>query len=558
MRQVTQNSSFEAQADGKLSIPAIGLNIGGGVTSKTGVNDVATNTSNHIQETVGKVSSQLKADRQTKVSESREYGSEQRVTRKITNPNMCHGLNLDYFEILANYAVTTSLDKPNVKLCILLENPLIIVPSRQLLRMEEHILRPVLRAPNLAGGFDAARLLDARDRACVIICGACQCAPDGGQTAVDVAWQQVDQALTMMGQDATSLLSYSNSKEYGDYLFRGVKPPDLNLAIYHFKSWVFVRGLEEIAWELMSQIEETAFHKFGQSDADRLWYLLQAQAANFFDLPTLYKNYQSIFDKLSQDWANSQYPFATGFVVSSVGGLADGGIRPDVQRFSDAYKAYLNAVAAANTTATTPSPTGIDPQSAALDAFPAKDVAVAMEQEDSLLRHIGEQINYYRFVLWQALDSGTRSQMLRIMGLPTFADPIALAYEGNDLAFALDPDPASPLGEWITDNITNNLPDILDRSSLSQPTTGVMIDTRLSPCDACEDYVEQLRAAEIALRQAEARKAAAMADQEEQETERFKARLAQTPPLLTDPEPGQADLRLTLDNKTSNRDDVSG
>jgi hypothetical protein len=134
LKEVTRDSSFQAQARGELSIAAIGLTIGGGIDSKTAVRGVAKETHNHIEETVAKTGAKVKANRQTKIIVTSEFGREERTTRKVRNPNMCHALNLDYFEILANYTVRTEFDAAGVRLCVLLPNPVDFTVDRTLLR----------------------------------------------------------------------------------------------------------------------------------------------------------------------------------------------------------------------------------------------------------------------------------------------------------------------------------------------------------------------------------------------------------------------------------------
>ena len=86
-----------------------------------------------------KAATRVKNSRQTKVSETTESGREERVTRKLKNPNMCRVLNLDYFEVLSNYTVTTRLAAEEARLCLLVANPLTIGFDRATVRARRRV-----------------------------------------------------------------------------------------------------------------------------------------------------------------------------------------------------------------------------------------------------------------------------------------------------------------------------------------------------------------------------------------------------------------------------------
>src|SRR5581483_4476560 len=65
------------------------------------------NTTEKIRERTVQASHALKSTRKLRIEVSREVGREQRQTRVVANTNRCHTLNCHYFEIMANYVVTT-------------------------------------------------------------------------------------------------------------------------------------------------------------------------------------------------------------------------------------------------------------------------------------------------------------------------------------------------------------------------------------------------------------------------------------------------------------------
>jgi hypothetical protein len=78
------------------------------------------------------------------------------------------------------------------------------------------------------------------------------------------------------------------------------------------------------------------------------------------------------------------------------------------------------------------------------------------------------------------------------------------------------------------------------------PTPGIHLQTRLSECDACEPYIEGIRRAEVAKRNAEA-------EQAQLEAERYRKRLEKSDgdqTLLDDPSPTVIPpLRVVLDKE---------
>jgi hypothetical protein len=75
------------------------------------------------------------------------------------------------------------------------------------------------------------------------------------------------------------------------------------------------------------------------------------------------------------------------------------------------------------------------------------------------------------------------------------------------------------------------------------PTPGMAIESRLGKCSGCEDYLERSRAIEL-------RRLSAVADKEEHEAARLKARLDAMPPQLENDEIRLEPLRVELNRTT--------
>ena len=108
-----------------------------------------------------RLTERVKSTRQVKVLESRETGREDRVTRRIHNPNQGYALTLNCFEVLETYSVTTAL-KAGKQFCLLVEQPdLGPIDLPFVLAYQDRLQRALLSATYLPG-FAAARNLYAQ------------------------------------------------------------------------------------------------------------------------------------------------------------------------------------------------------------------------------------------------------------------------------------------------------------------------------------------------------------------------------------------------------------
>jgi hypothetical protein len=187
-KELTRDSNFHAEAsthvDVNIKMAEVGGNFGGmaGAGGGTGAKDTAKRTTELIHESTRKASMRVRATRQSKVSESHEFGSEQRSTRRIRNVNMCHALNLDYFEIIVNYDVKTSCLRQQAQLVVLVPLTTNYNWTRTAVRKYEPTLRAALLDRTFAPGFEASRLLAARDEAFKAVCEKATCSDEGRTT----------------------------------------------------------------------------------------------------------------------------------------------------------------------------------------------------------------------------------------------------------------------------------------------------------------------------------------------------------------------------------------
>ena len=182
-RDVAKQTSFQLSTGGKVGFNVakmVDVDMTTNVDAGEKVNDTCNTASHTISEATAHSVGKVRTSRSVKVTESREYGSEERVTRKLRNANTFHTLNLPFFEVLAHYRVVTRLRDDAVRLVALVDHP--GVPERDFtrttVRLNETALRLALMDRELEPGFAAARMLESVDRSCDVLCRSCPCPDD--------------------------------------------------------------------------------------------------------------------------------------------------------------------------------------------------------------------------------------------------------------------------------------------------------------------------------------------------------------------------------------------
>ena len=116
-------------------------------------------TVEHTVERTIEAASTIKNTRRLRVEVAREVGREEKQTRVIVNTNRCHALNAHYFEVMANYVVTT---RPvAIRPCILLACPEFRPANAKWVLSHENLLMQALLDPVFVPGFNAAKVLEA-------------------------------------------------------------------------------------------------------------------------------------------------------------------------------------------------------------------------------------------------------------------------------------------------------------------------------------------------------------------------------------------------------------
>lgn len=162
--EMKNNQEFTWQVSGGIDasysngVVTVNARAAASVENASRVENVARTARNHLSETTTKAAARVRSRRVTRINESIETGREDRVTRRIRNPNQCRTVTYDFFETLAHYEIELAFRKQRMRLVAMLRNPFDYDFTPELVRRNETGLRNALIDPALASGFDALRL----------------------------------------------------------------------------------------------------------------------------------------------------------------------------------------------------------------------------------------------------------------------------------------------------------------------------------------------------------------------------------------------------------------
>lgn len=544
LKELTRDSSFTFHAGLSVQVPVgdvpVGVDVG--VETRDSLRDVSRATQQTVNEAVRKASVRMKTSRQTKVTESEEFGRETRVTRKLRNPNLCRTLNIDMFEILSNYRVTTALLRERVALCVLVPMPVSMEVGREFLLVHEGVLRRALLSQVYAGGFDAARLLATWQRICEVKCAPpCPCeqtggVPPSGDPAVDAARQQVADAAAQVAASITAV----NAAKPDDLcdlacLRRGGDESVWAAAKTEYHRWLYSKLMDTIAprwWSTCRQFSQSTDRS--PEAAERFLQAANVQPADIFNLILL----GLTFYGKAAEFAGTLIALGCWNLWVMLTSIAfdDAGLDGAIAQLRAAVAAYRAAVEAARQPPAQGSPAETP---APAPEFPPRDLARALVDEAALIAHINGNAAYYRFALWEALAPNDRLTLLAGQGdLMSFLDPEVLGYVGTKIALPFRLKTDADVAEWFRGNVLDNdgLKELPQPFTVTLQTPGVMAETRLGQCDACEDFIVQHRDLDLQQKTAEVAAARQRAEQEKSEAQRYQMRLTQKQPLLEDPD----------------------
>jgi hypothetical protein len=569
LHELTKKDEFELKVTGSLDVQYNGgtvnvkVGVQGGAEKKTNAEDVTRNTTKAIAEGVRKSSAKVRTQRSSKVTETTETGSEQRITRKVRNPNLCHTLNLDYFEILTHYLVQTEFNEPGMRFCAMIPNPVAeraFAPS--FIRQHESPLRDALVDRSLSSGFESIRFLRAREIAMADLderrrnreqqpLAAPPEKTDKPQTPMTAAESAANNYLAALQHTARTLMKDTLAGQLNNALTaigRHNRPRDEDLDAG--KRWLaqqlFLRFFSQLSLQLR------ALAKAPDGPQIREWGpRLDPVVPGPASMPRpsqVNLQPQEIKEGLLTSAVDKQEPgLWWGWwwgELKRVGlfEAEDAGAGAQIEQFSTVYKAFLDGVGqqgadtegAKMTKQAQQAQDRLSDQDRLENDFPMRDAALAQERAEVLQAHFKEHAEHYSFALFQALPPQEQLNYIeRAMSSistgfdPGFFQPRVVSQIGTRLLVPLNHEMIPSAGDLLT-FLKEQIEVPRDVDAVLLPSPGMTIESRLGRCSAAEDFIEETRRLDIELRKAQVRQATA-------EAKRLEDRLAAQPPQLADP-----------------------
>lgn len=507
-RDIAKQTGFETNSSGKVGfkVGVVNADLSAGFNARTGINDAEKETRGAIAEATTRSAGRVRTGRTLKVVETREQGQESRTTRKLRNPNNCHTLTVAFSEILANYEVSTFVRADQARLVVLVNSASLQAVdhfTQAIIREHETPLRLALLDRALTDGFDAARFLDARERACRVLCDGCDCDPaiGGGQDST---------LLNNLRAAASTLATTLNTINGTPIVFplsvpvlaTPAQPPVDDVSRYAFK-----KALQYYAPALLSNLGA-----IGLSTTATNITAAQLESVNRFVSAIA----DDMYPKLTNDGAvrdavrNEMYlailtmmvpePIAAAITlgalwarISGLPSFDDRGLVAAIGAFRSAFgawKAFLAEEAAKDEKMA--AIRRIEKQERelrVLEAFPLRATAEAEERLEALLAHLNDPRNrdHYRFAVWNERSGATDSTLMQL-ALSGLIEPNPVGLVGDLLAVPLK----TPRGSKFEKFFSDSLQDLLkepprDTQDHILPTPALYAEAIVGNCCACEE-----------------------------------------------------------------------
>jgi hypothetical protein len=586
--EVNRQRDFQWQVSGSLKATyrpvagEISLGADASAQNKGTMGEIGKTTQNRVHETVVKATTKVRAQRVTKISETVEFGSEERITRKVRNPNGCRTLNLDYYEVLAHYGIETSFLPEDARLCAFVPNPLSTTElTDEIIRRNETALNDALLESALREGFDAIRMLEAykqakeehktrrADAAAAAQMGAPKAPPpETTPVAPAPAKEELDVVAALKDLRAAARQLYG-ALDIGPALGLIAARASLSAPVrLGARRWLFRKLVEARFSSFATELEALAKRSDAEMTVDcarQLVGMLPAASANptlggLGELSDADKETAALGAAIRRVMAHEwDWAWWSGRCrEESLYSPDDLGIPGRAQRLAEKWQA-LDAVPAvekameAGDKAKGEADARQD-QQAAEDVlemkFPLEQIARARERAAALRGHLGEHWSYYRYVLFQALPPGEQLERLLVSSSGVLRagmfEPRVVSVHGDQLAVPINTANYPGLEAFLANMLSEVRQTEPGDSTVLLPTPGMSIESRLGRCSGCEEFIEKSRTIELRRLTAEARL-------RELEADRYAARLDKAPPELGDPETERSPIEVHLMNGATPR-----
>lgn len=477
-----------------------------------------------LRERVRKASSKLKLQRETKVSESSEVGTESKVVRKVRNPNMCHTLTLNYYEVLAHYEIATEFNRDEARLCVLDRNPIQLEQfGYRNVRYYESVLRRVLLVPDLAPGFDAARKLFAQDQL-----GEARRRVKLGAAVPAVATLPADAGAPLQGYATRVAAAFRRLSDATLNARLVVSPwmlispwPVLTLSLTgksDVQRYMYLRRARAIAPQLFSVLGAISGDASSQNVQD-LAEALSATTISTLSTSAIAQDKDALYRTLREDLNVPPMAVFTD-VPEDAYAVDDAGLVATLMTFSEGVQGAASAQEVGTARQT------MEAHQSSVEAdYGTKEIAEALGAVESLCDHLNKYRNYYRTCILTLMPFPDEFQA-RLSLLPMIERRV-LGFDNDEVALsinaALDPRTDQLFRTLVTENA--ELVSMRTTQSVMLPTSGIHVEARVGECCACEDYIDDLRDLDLRSREADIALKLEAAAEKKLESERRRARL---------------------------------
>ncbi|MCM3872024.1 MAG: PKD domain-containing protein [Pyrinomonadaceae bacterium] len=566
-RDISRQAGFELTSQGKVGfkVGVVNADITAGNSARAGMNEAEKATRTSILDATARSTGRVRTSRTLKIVEGREYGQETRITRRLRNTNQCHTLTIAFLEILANYTVSTFVRTDDVRLVVLIDPATlgaVKVFDRTTLRSHETSLRLALLDSRLADGFAAARFLDARDRACAVLCEGCSCGESiGGRNTPE--WDTLTAAAAAVGMVVNAVL--------GRTLFYPLSVPGLAAPVYvpaihdpmitDVKRLLFSRSLKAYAPQLLSNLAALGLGVATTVTVTQVEGIARALAGIPSDVLAKLAYDQGITDGVQWEirgllfltfpvdpvTASIAAAAATAIVMGRLGGTYDdGGLVGAITLFHAAYESWKKYVQAQiekdENAAALQKIEKEEREMRVLEAYPLRETADAFERLDALLLHLNElpNLDHYSFAVWNERSGATDARLIGL-ALSGLIDPIPVGMVGDQLAVPVRMAPNSKRAQFLLDSIA----DLVARDDREHilPTPALYAEAIVGTCCSCESTIERTTELDLERKGLDNKLV-------ELETERLRARLDSKSPKL-DGEIEAPAIRVELTNAST-------
>jgi hypothetical protein len=564
-RQMLAKHDFAWQLSGSLDasynngVASIQVGVNGQVSDTQSIEQTARTSSQRVRESTIKASGRVRSRRVTRITQTIESGREDRVTRVIRNPNMCHTLTMDFFESLAHYDITLQFLPDGLRLVVLLPNPVQIGDfSSELVRRNETTLRDALLEPALVDGFAACRTVAAYEEAKgLLLTQQAEAAKSKEVTTqrdqtppaniTDPAAPQQAEVVRIV-KAMIGAIQQIHGQGSIDAAMNGIRDHKAVTEEVRRRGqyWLFINFAAAKFPAVVTTLDQLSTSSGNDMEAaQKLLAVLPKPDAptnlgNLNQMSDAEKEASGIASKIKSGYMKNSWDWAwwtgrmreEGLYTSNDAGL--GGLADQLGRAYQDWEAKKAQGAAMKDQAVAKTEAEGKQQQASTEdklamAFPLDELARAQERQKVLRDHLNEHREFYNYALFQALPPS--EQVLRIIEVSNgrlqvgVFEPRAVAMNGARLAVPLTPLAGSNALQSFVSSLKMKLSTAFQNTDGSTPTDkvvlptpGMNVSTRLGSCSGCEEYVESARKVEL-------KRLEALAAQEQWEAQRRQKRI---------------------------------